>query len=228
MSNDCKSRDCRQDLRGGASPLNLRVEGGRSAWLVGTTQGPTKTDYSACDVELWGDFGGGSALLQVQRLGAELPDSPMVVRYSGAWFNSFEARIINRSTQVAPIDAPLTAWTLHSWHGAVSSVQPCGFTRWSSRAVAVSSAAATLVAGGDPLRRRALVSIIATTAGDFVLIGESAATVATTGFPVTAVVAAGAGFTNQVPLELAHTGEIWARAFSINPSVPVRIIAERE
>ena len=232
MSNNCLSQDVCQALAGGASPLSLRVGGGRSAWLVGATQttdGDPVGDYSACVVELWGHFGGGTTLLRRQQLGVTLPDgAALVAKWSGGWFHSYEVRIRNSSPAgVGAVDAPKTAWTLHSWDGDVASNPPNGFTEWRSRAVAASTAAATLLASANPRRRRALVSIFATNAGDFVQVGESPLTVATDGFPVAGATPAGARFTGA-PLELLTTGEIWGRGFSADPSVPIRITEELE
>jgi len=233
VSNDCQSQDACQALAGGASPLSLRVGGGRSAWLVGATQttaGDPVGDYSACVVELWGHFGGGITLLRRQQLGVTLPDGAcLVCKWSGGWFVSYEVRIRNTSPAgVGAVDAPKTAWTLHSWEGDVAGNPPNGFTQWRSRAVAVSTAAATLIAEANPRRRRALITLLANAAGDFVVVGESPLTVATDGMPIASVAAAGAAFTGAVPLELLSTAEIWGRGFSADPSVPIRIIEELE
>lgn len=189
------------------------------------------TDYSKCDVELWGKFGGGATLLRSQRLGTSIPDRvATIVRYSGGWFASYEVRIYNRATAGGP-NVPTTCWTLHSWKGNVSTNEPCGHTRWSSRQVACAVATPTLLVGGDPSRRRALISYFQALAGDYIVVAESAAAaVVGSGFPLAASIAAGARFVPIAPLEFFHTGEIWVAALTAGAtvSIQVAIATERE
>lgn len=231
MSNNCKSQETVAELRGGASPISLRVGGGRSAWLSATLQGNQGSgDYSGLDVELWGDFGGGNALLKRQRMGPTLPDSTLVLKWAGGWFFSYEVRIINRTTTIAPKNAPKTAWTLHSWDGDVAANPPCGFTRTAAFRIGPAAGTPTLLLPGAPDRRRAMVSFLAVGATDYLLIGESAAAAAAgVGFPLAGGVPAGAAFAPRAPWEIRHTNEVWVNGVAAAPGVfDVRVFTESE